>query len=302
MVKAASGRAHGAVGVLNAIGSGYGAAVAVGLWVEARLWRCRESMVESVTRGVRLVVEPRIVEAVASVAAEEAGAGLEGLCGTVASEVPLEAGLKGSSALVNAMLEAALRLLGVDPEGLGVEGLARLGVEAAWRAGLTVTGALDDHLSTLGCGLYLTRNPDTLLLHDPLEALGGHVAVAAVPGRRSIRSVSPQSFQRLRGVFLQAYRLLSRLPEAGVEALTAASLVNAAAVLEATGGGSLEPLAAALEAGAVFAGVSGKGPAYYAVAPPERVETVKKALREKLPGAELVEARLLACRGPREIP
>ena len=288
------GRAHGAVSIVNAIGTGFGVAVGVGLRVEARLWRCGEYMVESLTRGLRLQVDPAIVEAVAEVAGGEAGSRLQGLCGTVVSEVPLEAGLKGSSALVNAMLQAALEILGVDPRSLGLLRLARLGVEAARRAGLTITGALDDHLATLGSGVFYTRNPDQLLLHASPQSLCGKTAVIGVSGRRSIRSVDPAEFRKRARLFMEAFLLAYHA--AGDEAmLRAAALTNSVAVLDSLGG-SISPLVAALSAGATVAGVTGKGPAYYAVASGDVVDEVEEALRRSLPeGAEVLRAPVLAC-------
>lgn len=282
--------AHGALGFVNAIGSGgLGAAAALGLRVEARLRDCGGLEVESRTRGQVLEVEEGILEAVASVASERLGARIEGFCGTVESEVPLEAGLKGSSALVNALLGAALRLHGVEP---GLLELARLGVEAARRAGLTVTGALDDHLSTLGCGLYATDNARQLLaVHYSLE---GYAAIAAA-GRRSIRSISRESYEPYRGLFARAWLLAAqgRPWEAALLNGLAMSMVY---------GEAWFPRAASrlLERGDVYtAGVSGKSPSIYAVAASrEAAAEALGLMEEQVPGEPvLLVAPLLGCGG-----
>ncbi|HID41848.1 MAG TPA: hypothetical protein EYP33_06820 [Pyrodictium sp.] len=78
---------------------------------------------------------------------------------------------------MNALLEAALALLGAEkppPEA----GETR--VKAARLAGLSVTGALDDHLAVSGCGDYAADNNEQKLVHHnpTLKA----TVVIAVPG------------------------------------------------------------------------------------------------------------------------
>lgn len=279
------GRAHGALGIVNAIGSGgYGAAAALDLGVEVEVWRCSRPAGYTVARGQRVDIDPVILDAVAETAGSFLGRSIGSICAAGSSEVPLEAGLKGSSALVNALLEAVLGLHGVS---LGVEELARLGVEAARRARLTITGALDDHLAVSGCGAYATDNKrQAIMAREP--SLGGY-AVIAVPGRRSIRGVDPEAFRRYERLYAAAWRLVL----AGD--WHAAATVNGIATAMATDDEPQRLLALLAEDGVEAVGVSGKGPAVYAItSSTDTVPRIRAAL-EKAVGAPTLVSKLLPC-------
>ncbi len=285
------GAAHAAVGLVNAIASGgVGAAAALGLWTRAAVEPEAGYRGVSLTRGEELGIDPGLLRAVDEASAAWLGAPpLHGLRARVWSGIPLEAGLKGSSALVNALLEAVIRLRGYEPPGL--QELARLGVEAARAAGLTVTGALDDHLSVSGCGAYVTRNPDTLLLSLP-GIPGARYAAIAPRGRLSIARVSRTVYAASRREALLAAELAAqgRLAEAAV--------VNAAA-LAASQGWSLDPILRALRLpGVAAAGVSGKGPSMYVLAVDEASAARAAELLAQATGSETLVAPLLACTQP----
>ena len=285
MVRIARARAHAGLGLVNAIGSGgYGAAIALDLWLWVEAWLCNSSRGYTVTRGRRVEIDPVILDSVSEVVASFSGHELEGLCAGGWSEIPLEAGLKGSSALVNALVRAALSLLGAERPGL--LGLARLGVEAARLAGLTVTGALDDHLVVSGCGIYATDNRAQRLVRS--WSGPSWVVVVAVPGRRSIKRIDVARFEHYRALYEAAWRLLER-GEHGY-----AALVNGVATMLATGNdpGVLAELAGS---GALAAGVSGKGPAVYAATSSiEEAQRLKPVL-EKRVGGEVLVAKTITC-------
>ena len=285
------GAAHAAVGLVNAIATGgVGAAAALGLWTRVVVEPAAGYRGLSHTRGETLEIDPVLLRAVDEAAAQWLGAPpLRGLRAWAWSGIPLEAGLKGSSALVNALLEAVFRLRGYEPPGL--PGLARLGVEAARAAGLTVTGALDDHLSVSGCGAYVTRNPDALLLALPGIAGAGY-AVVAPRGRLSIARVSRTVYASARREALLAAELAAR------GRLAEAALVNAAA-LASSHGWSLDPLLrAARLPGVAAVGVSGKGPSMYVLAVDEASAARAAALLSRATGSEALVAPLLACTQP----
>jgi len=279
------GRAHGALGIVNAIGSGgYGAAAALDLGVEVEVWKCSSPAGYTVTRGQRLDIDPAILDAVAETAGSVLGHQAGPICARGLSEVPLEAGLKGSSALINALLEAVLGLHGVS---LGVEELARLGVEAARRAGLTVTGALDDHLAVSGCGGYATDNTrQAIVAREP--SLGGY-AVIAVPGRRSIRGIDPGVFRRYERLYAAAWRLVL----AGD--WHSAATVNGIATVMVTGDEPRRLLTLLTMEGVDAVGVSGKGPAVYAITSSRNVVPRVKDMLEKVVGAPTLVSRITPC-------
>lgn len=274
------------LGIVNAIGSGgLGAAATLGLRCCVRV-EVLEGVWEGwvVTRGVKRFVDVSILKAVARVVEERFSARVGGLRVEGFSEIPYAGGLKGSSALVNAVLAGLLDGLGIR---VSVYELALLGVEAARKAGLTVTGALDDHLAVSGCGGYATVNPHSLVRHEP--SLGGWVGLL-VRGERPIRDVDVGRFAGYRGL----YRLAWRLAVAGMwwDAATVNGVANLLAYRE-----PVEPLIEALNVdGVLGVGVSGKGPTIYVVGVEKRVvEEALDLLREAY-GGEKIVTRIVSCK------
>lgn len=253
------GRAHGAVSVLNAIPTGYGGAVGVDLPVTAEVRLTDEGGIAmaSTTPWGSVAPDPAILEALREAASLLGhGGGLEVF---VESGIPPASGLKSSSAVINAVLAAILDALG---EEIGAEEVAGLGVRVARAAGLTITGAYDDSLATLLCGVFITDNPSMRVLRR-FFVDGDLYAVIRVPqAGRPINTVDPGAFQRFRWVYERAVRLALE-----GEWLDAATL-NGVATLAATGWDreASELVSAALTLPSVeAAGVSGKGPAVFAL-------------------------------------
>ena len=281
-------RVHGGLGIVNAIGSGgFGAAAAIDLETRVHVRPCESFHATGVVRGERISIDSSIVEATVSVVEEHLGISIGPICVFEETEIPLESGLKGSSAFINALIVAILHLVG--RADLGLLEVAQLGVRAARRAGLTVTGALDDHLATLGCGGYATDNRRReLVLHNP--ALEGHVAILYW-ARHRLQDIDVHSYSRYRSLYEAAWRLVT----SGY--WWKAALVNGIANAMALGlGGETIKLLVEAANGVLGAGVSGKGPSVYVVA-----DTAKEArravmrLREVL-GGEILETRLIPCK------
>lgn len=278
------GRAHGALSVLNAIATGVGGAVGIDLPVEARVELAPRGGVEVESTTPWGPVEPPrgLLEAIAWLAGRLGHEG--GVRVTVHSRVPPASGLKSSSAVVNAIVSGVLDALGLE---VGMVEAARLGVEVARRAGLTITGAFDDSLATIGDGVFVTDNRSLEVLRR-IEVGGDLYAVVALRGRRPIDSVDPEPFRRLSREYMTA----ARLALAGEWA--AAMTLNGVLTLAATGWDleSLSLVARALSLrGVVAAGVSGKGPAVFAVT--EEPEAVAEAWE----AGGLIVARLLGGAG-----
>lgn len=252
------GVAHGGVSVLNAIPTGVGGAVGVDLRVEARVELLDERVFLFESSSPRGPVDPPV----------ELGEALLGLAGRygfegglrveVSSMVPPAAGLKSSSALVNAVVMALGDALGLGWTAMDV---ARLGVWVARRAGLTVTGAFDDSLASVSRGVFITDNVGGRVLRR--YRTGGLYAVIRVPGgMRSIYDLDVEGFRALRGLYWKAVDRALRGDWLG------AATVNGFLTLRATGcdGESLELISSALMVpGVVAAGVSGKGPSVFAL-------------------------------------
>jgi len=165
--------------VLNALATGVGSAFALDFDVEAAV------SLEAERGGVfgEIADHPDadtdLVERCVALATERYGDSQGGHVRTE-GEIPLAAGLKSSSAAANATVLATLDALGVADDVERVEA-ARLGVQAARDAGVTVTGAFDDATASMLGGLTLTDNrEDELVFREEVE---WHAAVWTPPER-----------------------------------------------------------------------------------------------------------------------
>jgi len=243
-------RAYAGGSVLNAIASWKGAAFAISLKVEVEV---REGRAEGLLKAVLETFRERVCD-VGEVGFE------------VRSEVPRAGGLKSSSAVANAATLALFERCGMRPSPYYV---LKLSVEAARRAGVTVTGAFDDASASLLGGLVVTDNAEMVVEHR--RALEGVKAVVLPKGGRgmSYGEVS-ERLRAFRREFLKVYELVK-----SGEVFEAMNL-NGALVAGALGY-SQEPAVAALRAGALSASVSGNGPSYVALAEPDKAEEVLDA-------------------------
>jgi len=148
--------------VLNALATGVGSAFAIDEYVTATV----ELDEEKAGVTSEIAGEPDgdtdLIERCVALVTDRYG-DAEGGTVRTESEVPTAAGLKSSSAAANATVLATLAAVGAEAE-LGREDAARLGVEAARDAGVTVTGAFDDASASMLGGVTLTDNEDDDLL------------------------------------------------------------------------------------------------------------------------------------------
>jgi len=280
------GECHGGVSVLNAIPTGIGGALGVGLRIKARVTLTDNRYVlrgSSVVRGSPEPLSTNVLEAVLSVVNEVTGYS-GGLVAEVESEIPVAVGLKSSSALVNSLIMACLNALRVEVRS--VEWLAALGVKASRRASLTVTGAFDDSLATLGSGVYVTDNHALRVIKHVALADGGlHAVLLIPPTRNPIQSVNPGRFRELKPYYEVAVK------EALKGEWVAAANINGLLTAIATG---VNPklLAWTLSLrGVIAAGVSGKGPALYALT--RDPEAVAEAWIDAGLGGEVIVTKVL---------
>lgn len=271
-------RCHGAISVVNAIATGQGAAVGIALEAQAEV-----KLVASGHLIVDIVSEEKettnLVRAAVQRAFQAGQCGELGAWVTTWSQIPASRGLKSSSAVANAVMLAALDA--VDAlEGHSDDELIRMGVEAALTAGVTITGAFDDASACFRGGLCLTDNTRKELLQRT-EVDAALVAVIHVPAQRiSKPSIGGLDWKSLAPATTEAMRLATQGD--WMQALRVNGEACAALL-----GVSQEPARAALEAGALTAGLSGTGPATAAVADAKHAKKVEKALRKLKTGAVL---------------
>jgi shikimate kinase len=172
---------------------------------------------------------------------------------TTKSEIPIASGLKSSSAAANATVLGLVKALGIEIAPLEI---VKLGVLAARRAGVTITGAFDDACASFFGGLVLTDNErDVLLKRVELNA----DVLVYVPREKAYSAKANVARAKLLAPWVDmAYQLASE------GAYEKAMILNGLLYCSAFGF-STEPVISALAAGARAASLSGTGPAYIAL-------------------------------------
>jgi len=184
------------------------------------------------------------------------------------SEIPAASGLKSSSAAANATVLALTKALDVAIEPLDT---IKLGVEAARRAGVTITGAFDDACASFLGGLVMTDNAHDLLLKR-VEMQSD--VIIHVPQERAYSAKADVARARLLAPWVEMAFALA--DDGGYEK---AMVLNGLLYCSAFGL-SAEPLLRALEAGARAASLSGTGPAYIALVDRTSARQVKRAWQD----------------------
>ncbi|MDH5020008.1 shikimate kinase [Halobacterium rubrum] len=267
--------------VLNALATGVGSAFALDFDVEASV------SLEPEQRGVSGEVadhpdaDTGLVERCVSLTAERFGDGEGGHVRTD-GEIPLAAGLKSSSAAANATVLATLDALGAAGDVDRVDA-ARLGVQAARDAGVTVTGAFDDATASMLGGLTLTDNrEDELVFRDEVD---WHAAVWTPPERAYSADADVSRCERV-APLADHVADLAAAGDYGT-AMTVNGLAFCAALDFPT-----DPAVVALPHAAGVS-LSGTGPSYVAVGDEDGIEEVATLWHEN-PGTVRVTTTQLA--------
>jgi len=259
-------RVHGAVSIVNAMANGLGAALGVGLRVEASC-RLVEKPVFRIRSGGRLLKSGSLPEKVCRLVLRDYGL-QKGCEVNVYSEIPARKGLKSSSAVSSAVALACLKEVTGEAELMEA---VKYSVEASIQTGVSATGAFDDASACLLGGMVVTNNFERKLIARRIVDNSLRVIILIPPGGMLSGRVDTSLFKPVEPLM----RLAHRLALNGEEWL--AMTLNGLAVSTAL---SLDakPALEALKNGAIAAGVSGKGPAVAAVVRPQNVEEVGKAL------------------------
>jgi shikimate kinase len=261
--------AHGAATIINAMATGEGAAFGVDLWTKAQVTLTDEpgiikAEITSDPSESTLLIEKTVMRVLKRFKAEKKfGAKVK-----TQSDIPIARGLKSSSVAANAVALATLGAVGKSLEDFEV---VNLGVDAAFDAKVTVTGAFDDACASYFGGVVVTDNikrkivmrtslPENLsvLFHVPEKK-----AYSANSDVNRIKTVAP--------LVKLAYK------EATQGNFWTALSLNGLLYSSAWGFDSSVALDA-LSAGAVAAGLCGKGPAVTTVVSDETFDKVKTAL------------------------
>ncbi len=272
---------HGAATIVNAIALGRGAAFGVDLWTKAEVKLTDEPHVLK----AEIISDPKESTLLAETTAlkvlkhfnldKSFGAKIK-----TWSNIPVARGLKSSSVAANAVTLATTAALGKTMNDLE---LVKLGVEAAFDAKVTITGAFDDACASYFGGVAVTDNLKrevvkqfplmedlTVLFHVPPQKV---YTINSDVGR--LQTIKP---------------LVEIAYEKALEGKIWDALTLNGLIYSSTAG--LNPSVAidALAAGAIAAGLCGKGPAVTAVTFKEKKNSVKAALQKH--EGEILQAQL----------
>lgn len=260
--------AYGAATIVNALATGRGAALGIRLWTKARVKLTDKpgvigGVILSDPEEDRTLMEKCVLRVLKRFNLEDVyGAYVE-----TRSNIPIARGLKSSSVASNAIVLATLNAI---DEKLPDMEVLRLGVEASLEAGVTVTGALDDASASYFGGVTVTDNRAFKLIKRFKVDDGLRILTLAPRVKRYTTKIDLSKLKRV----------AEGLEEAFKEALEGrwqrAMRLNGLLCSSALGYG-VEQILRALEAGAVTAGLSGKGPAVVAVAYDEDVPRIRRA-------------------------
>jgi len=262
--------AHGAATIVNAIALGKGAAFGVDLSTKAE---------------VALTDEPAVITGEITSDPTESTVLIEKTVKRVFqrfrvtkrfgakvrtwSDIPIARGLKSSSAAANAVALATVAALGETLDDLAV---VKLGVEAAFDAKVTVTGAFDDACASYFGGAVVTDNAKNKIVKR-LALPEGLAVLFHVPSRKAYTGdADVDRLRRVKPMVKIAYK--EALKGNFWDALSLNGLVYSVAL-----GCDASVALDALAAGAVAAGLCGKGPAVTAVVADDKVDAVKQALQ-----------------------
>jgi shikimate kinase len=247
--------ACGSATIVNAIATGKGAAFGIDLRVmaEVRLRPGGQRIVGKIT-GAR--ESPKLIETCVEKTIQHLG--IKGLGGSVntTANIPIAVGLSSSSAVANAVVLATLAALGEKANPRTVLGL---GIEAAFEAGVTVTGAFDDAAASFyGCGVVTDNLKRRIIKRFEVDPSLG-VVVLVPPSKLYTKKLKGARLEGIREGIREAHRMAAGEDVWG--ALTLNGLLYANAL-----GHDIRPTLEALSAGALGAGITGTGPATVAVA------------------------------------
>ena len=262
--------AYGAATIINAIALGKGAALGVDLWTKAE---------------VILTDEPKIIKSEIVSDPSEATTLIEKTVARIFrffdvenkfgakvktwSNIPIARGLKSSSAAANAVVIATLKALDKKVDDLSI---ISFGVDAAFDAKVTITGAFDDACASYFGDVVITDNGKRKLLKRVKIPEDAYV-LFFVPNKKSYTAnVDVRKGRSVKSLVDLAFREAMR----GNHwiALSLNGFIYSSIL-----GYQPDIALQALEAGALASGLCGTGPAVTAVVTKDNIDPVKSVFQ-----------------------
>jgi shikimate kinase len=255
---------------VNAIATGRGAAFGIDLRVraEVRLKPGSKKIVGRVT-GVR--ESPKLIENCVRKTLQHLHAENFGASVISTSGIPIAVGLSSSSAAANAAVLATFAALGKRPDPRVV---LDLGIDAAFEAGVTLTGAFDDAAASLhGCGVITDNSRRKIIRRFEVDS-SLKVVVYIPPFKLYTAKLRRARLDGIKEGVAEAHQMAVRGDIWG--ALTFNGLLYSSALKH-----DIRPTLEALSAGALAAGITGTGPATIAVADVDAAVSIAKIWRKR---------------------
>ncbi|MEW6592517.1 MAG: shikimate kinase [Candidatus Hadarchaeota archaeon] len=247
--------AFGSATVVNAFAAGKGAAFGIDLKVRANV----RPIADSKTIKGKIVgakESPKLIEICARRTMEHLGARGFGADVETRSEIPIAVGLSSSSAAANAVVMATFSAFGRRAKA---DEVLNIGIDSAFDAGVTLTGAFDDAAASLyGYGVVTDNLKRRVLKRFKVDPRL-KVLVHAPPFKTYTRGLRKMKFDAIRAGAEAAHGMAMSGDIWG--AMTLNGLLYSSAL-----GQDAVPAIEALAKGAMAAGLTGTGPATVAVA------------------------------------
>lgn len=271
--------AYGAATIVNAIALGKGAALGVDLWTKAEVILTDDPTIIKGKIVSDLSEDTSLMEkTVARIfqyfdMTDKVGAKIK-----TWSNIPIARGLKSSSAAANAVSLATLEALNKKIDDLSV---ISFGVDAAFKAGVTITGAFDDACASFFGDIVITDNSKRKILkhtqvHEDATVLffvpkqKAYTANTNISRLKSVKSFVNLAFnEAMQGNYWNALSLNGFIYSSILGYNTDLALES-------------------LEAGAIASGLCGKGPTVTAVVTDDNIDQVKSVF-EKYEG-DIIQA------------
>lgn len=270
---------HGAATIVNAMALGKGAAFGVDLHTKAEVKLTNKPHVfkAQITEDPNestLLIEKTTTRVLQRFKMEnQFGAEIK-----TWSNIPIAKGLKSSSAAANAVALATTAALEQELES---QEIIELGVEAAFDAKVTVTGAYDDACASFYGGIVITNNLTKQILKQMPLTDDLTVLFHIPPEKAYTADVNIIRLQSVKPLVEVAF-------EQALEGKVWKSLTLNGLIFSSALGFNTSIAIDALAAGALAAGLCGKGPAVTAVVQKEKVDSVQEALQKF--GGEVLHA------------
>lgn len=253
---------HGAISIVNAVATGKGSALGISLKVTAEVELDKG-------RGVRFLTgkdSDRLVNNIIRNTIPKDMIETNLITIKVSSEIPIGYGLKSSSAVSNAVALACSRL--AKQNDINDYEILEAAVRSSLDAKVSLTGAYDDATACYFGGFTVTDNYSRRLIRSE-KAPENLTAVIFLPRNRTRGDV--RKLSNLSDIFMDAFRLA----EAGQywKAMKLNGVLASAALSS-----RYAPVMAALDNGALAAGISGNGPSIAVLAYEDEIEQIRWAL------------------------